>query len=299
MATMTLAAPAKVNLLLRITGRRADGYHLLDMVNVPLALADELRISSCVPRPASCVETRHFASNGITLMCDHPDVPLNATNLCYRAAVAIREAAGRTDPIAIHLTKRVPIGGGLGGGSSDAAAVLRALNTVWGLGWSTQRLAEVGVRLGADVPFFCYEGPARVGGIGEHVEICEGFPRLWVLLVNPRVNISTQWAYAQYDLNLTVPHPHVSSLPRFIERFEDVTAFLANDLETITAAHYPVIREMRQRLDAAGAAATQMSGSGATVFGLFATREARDRAEGMMRRTDWLVIPTESTHGGA
>lgn len=299
MATLTLVAPAKVNLLLRITGRRADGYHLLDMVNVPLALADELRISSCVLRPASCVETRHFASNGITLMCDHPDVPLDSTNLCYRAAMAMREAAGRTDPIAIHLTKRIPIGGGLGGGSSDAAAVLRALNIVWGLGWSTAQLAEVGVRLGADAPFFCYGLPARVAGIGERVEIYEGFPRLWILLVNPCVNVSTKWAYAQYDLNLTVSHPHVSSLPRFIERFEDVTALLANDLEMITAAHYPVIREMRNTLNAVGAAATQMSGSGATVFGLFVTREARDRAEKRVRRTDWLVIPTESAHGGA
>lgn len=282
MADITIPAPAKINCVLRIVGRRPDGYHLLQMLNVPLTLADTVTVST----------TGH--GGGITLQCDHPDVPSGSTNLCYRAAVAMRETAGRGDPIAIHLIKRIPIGGGLGGGSSDAAAVLQALNQLWGLGWSVGQLAEVGVRCGADVPFFCQGRPAIVEGIGEHVTICEEFPKLWILLVNPNIQISTKWVYQQYDFSLTATTPHGSQLPRFFERFEAVAALVTNDLGPVTTERYPVIREMVDALVTVGASAAAMSGSGATVFGLFATREARDRAAQEIAQPEWVVIPTES-----
>ncbi|MBI2345611.1 MAG: 4-(cytidine 5'-diphospho)-2-C-methyl-D-erythritol kinase [Deltaproteobacteria bacterium] len=297
MTAITVRAPAKINLFLRIVGRRTDGYHLLQMLNVPLQLADTLFIES--PALANYGAKSCFARDGISLVCEHPEVPLDETNLCYRAAEAMRAAAARCESVRIAIEKQIPIGGGLGGGSSDVAAVLCGLNHLWQLGWPPTRLAEIGVRIGADVPFFCLGQPAMVEGIGEQVTLCRSFPKTWILLVNPRIQISTPWAYQQYDLGLTASTPHVSSLPRFLERFEDVAALVGNDLESVVANRYPVVREMIGALRQSGAAAAGMTGSGSTVFGLFATRERRDSAVRAYAGSGWLVIPTESVDSGA
>lgn len=293
MSALTLHAPAKVNLQLRVLGRRADGYHLLRMIMVPLTVGDTIVVSDEAPSSSAAHWYRH---DGINLCCEHSPIPLDANHLCVRAAAAMREASGRRDAtITMCLTKRIPVAAGLGGGSSDAAAVLRALNTLWNLHWEPQALAEIGLRLGADVPFFCWGGPAVVEGIGERVTPLTKFPVIPMLLINPNVPVATAEVYRRFAsaFCLTDPPPDASAPPIF-ERFEDVTACLANDLEPITTALVPILATLRDRLRKNGAEAVLMSGSGPTMFGLFRTMAARDAALESLRGTGWWVCATET-----
>lgn len=281
MTSLQLQAPAKVNLSLHVIGRRPDGYHLLRMVNVPLTLHDRITVT-----------TSPSATSEIQLTCDRDDLGPTDENLCVRAARVMQLAAKRTDAIQIDLQKVIPVGAGLGGGSSNAAAVLKGLNRLWGLDWSPQQLAQLGEPLGADIPFFCYEGPARVGGIGERVEQYQSFPDLYFLLVNPRVKVDTALIFKAYALELT-SHNVDGSTPPFLQRFEDVTGILRNDLEAITMARVPEIRSVKRQLSDAGADGVLMSGSGATVFGVFRDAGARDWAYDVLDGTPWWRCKTE------
>ena len=171
MRTMQSLAPAKINLYLRIVGRRPDGYHLLDSMMVPISLYDDIHIT--VARGE-----RRGASPGAALVvhCDDPTVPDDETNLAYKAAALVCQEAGLQARIAIHLRKRIPAGAGLGGGSSNAATVLKSLNALLALGWTEAHLCQLGARLGADVPFFIPCRPARIGGIGEIVTTVPPLP---------------------------------------------------------------------------------------------------------------------------
>lgn len=282
---MKIFSPAKINCHLRVTGRRADGYHLLRMVMVPLDFGDDLDIVLDATAPPDGWQT--WTRDDITVQSAPSAVALDQTHLCYRAALAMCEAVGGEGPVTIRLAKRIPVGGGLGGGSSNAAAVLHGLNRLWHLGWDAAQLARVGVQLGADVPFFCWGKPAVVGGIGEEVMPCGQFPNLPILLVNPVVHIATADIFRRIDFQLTPTRPDASFPPLF-ERFEDVTAILQNDLEMVTVPLYPVIAEIKQRLTVAGGAAL-MSGSGSTVFGVFRTAAARDAAYRSLQGSGWWL----------
>lgn len=285
MHEVTIFSPAKVNLRLAIVGRRPDGYHWLEMVMVPLDFGDDLVLS--VGGAGSGV---HFRSNEGTL-------PSDERNLCVRAAQLLQQAEGRADAVEIQLYKRTPIGAGLGGGSSNAAAVLRGLNQLWGLGWSASRLAAFGVQLGADVPFFCYGAPAVVRGIGDLVDCYNDFIELPILLVNPRRGVATAEIYKTYaqshHFQLTSTPPDASFRP-LLRSVGEVAAQLRNDLEAVTTQQMPVVREMRQALEAAGAVGTLMSGSGSTVFGVFASDAARNRAEAILAPRGWWLQATKS-----
>lgn len=265
MDSVVISAPAKVNAVLRVVGRRADGFHDLQMVMVPLTLSDSIEISS-IP-------------SGIELDIDgQADEGMRAQgNLAWKAAALMRDAAGHSDGVRIRLTKRIPVAAGLGGGSSDAAAVLRGLSRLWNLGWKPQRLAELGKRLGADVPFFCYDGPAFVEGIGDRVMPYEKFPSLLFLLINPGFSVSTPWVYQQWDLQLT-PKGADARVRQLFQDFRDVIASLRNDLEAVTVPAYPEIVQIKKFLIDSGAAGALMSGSGPTVFGIFEGRSERDAA---------------------
>lgn len=294
MSALTIHAPAKVNFQLRVLGRRADGYHLLRMIMVPLTFGDTIVISDEIPPSSSAAHW--YTHDGINLCCENSPVPLDASHLCVRAAAAMREATGRRDAtITMRLTKRIPVAAGLGGGSSDAAAVLRALNRLWNLQWEPQALAEIGLRLGADVPFFCWGGPALVEGIGERVTPLKKFPVIPMLLINPNVPVATAEVYRRFAGSFCLTdHPPDASAPPNFERFEDVTACLANDLEPITTALVPILVTLRDRLRKNGAEAVLMSGSGPTMFGLFRTVAARDAALEPLRETGWWVCATET-----
>lgn len=291
-------APAKINLGLRIVGRRPDGYHLLDSLFVPLTLADDVTVAIDAAGPGTGRPGVAIEVVGEDAVPGAETVPSDDTNLAARAARAFLEAAGpaagSVGSIRIRLRKRIPAGAGLGGGSSDAGAVLRTLARALPGGPSGSALSALALGLGADVPFFLAPRPARVRGIGERIEPFEGLPRLAVVLVNPGISLSTAEVYRKSDERgtalghgLTAPDPGptmraLSGLGGDPDSLSQLPGF-TNDLEPAAVCLCPEVGRLRDRLRAAGAIWAGMSGSGATVFGLFATeaeaREALDRAE--------------------
>lgn len=268
---MRILAPAKVNLFLRIVGRRADGYHLLDSVMAPVSLYDEIEVTA---------EVRNTRRSHIRVTCDDPAIPADRSNLAHRAAALICRTAGLRTRITISLRKQIPAGAGLGGGSSDAAAVLTALNHLLDLKLTPDRLSRLAVRLGADVPFFLAGGAARVSGIGEVVTRLPRLPRRWLTLVVPCFSVSTVWAYQEFDL-LTRDAPvdtEAAWAPSFeAGRWPNPSAFV-NDMERAVLPVHPSLTEQKDCLRSLGARAALMSGSGSAVFGVFTNRAAAARA---------------------
>lgn len=287
-ASTTVLAPAKINLVLRILDRRPDGYHNLWSLMQTVQLEDELSI---------------FLSNNhstINLRCDDPTLKTDSSNLIYRAAVAVLERSGRVIGLDMILAKRIPMGAGLGGGSSDAAATIIGLNQLLNLGWSIEQMADVGQALGSDVPFFFLAPSATVEGRGEKVvpvRIKGG--RRWVVLVNPGFPVETKWAYQQLSLTRTGVRP-LSDVHRALGKasepsWEDVLQAADNDFETPVFKAHPTLRGIKQKLLAAGAEAALLSGSGATVFGVFYDETTARQAE-IGFRTDpgfkVYIVPT-------
>jgi 4-diphosphocytidyl-2-C-methyl-D-erythritol kinase len=275
MNEITLTAPAKVNYRLDVLRRRDDGYHDLRMIMQPIDLCDEVAI-------------RRVEQPGIAVHCGADGVPEGEGNIAWRAARALFDPADAGFGLRIDIIKRIPVAAGLGGGSSDAAAVLDGVNRLLGLGLSRERLREVGVTLGADVPFFLLGGPALAEGIGERLTPLEGIPRAWLVLVNPGIPVSTAWVYGNVNLSLTTGHL-IPYIPLFYGDLSEVAAILANDLERVTMEAHPVIARIKERLLAAGALGALMSGSGPTVFGLFDRQQAAEDACAALMETGWFV----------
>jgi 4-diphosphocytidyl-2-C-methyl-D-erythritol kinase len=229
----------------------------------PLALYDTLTLNG--------------GGKGIVVVCDHPGVPQDASNLAARSANLFLDTvfAGHAPPVSgltIHIDKNIPVGAGLGGGSSDAAAVLKALNDYFGQPLTTQALMALGTRLGADVPFFIRGVPALATGIGDRLEPFLHLTPWTALLVYPNEVVSTAWVYKNLNLRLTKDEKKLSKF-NFDGRLFNVDEHLVNDLEPVTERAFPVIKEIKRMLLAHGAAGAMMSGSGSTVFGLFADPE--------------------------
>lgn len=271
----TFRAPAKINTSLHVLGKRADGYHELAMLMQPISLYDEITIGIA-------------AGDGIHVSCPGVDLPADAENITALATRAILAEAGIERSVSIEIIKNIPVAAGLGGGSSDAATVLLGLNEMMDLGFSCEKLRQIGVNLGADVPFFILGGPAWATGIGDVLEKVDSMPDLWYVLVNPGVAVSTAWVYG--NLVLTSPGD-VAKLRRFPRTTEDFVRLLHNDLEPVTAVKYPVVGEIKQRLVENGAIGSLMSGSGSTVFGVFTSEEtARIAADRMASEPEWRVF---------
>jgi 4-diphosphocytidyl-2-C-methyl-D-erythritol kinase len=255
--TSTCDAPAKVNLCLRIVGRRDDGYHLLDSIFAAIDLADRitLTVANAGPQRATAVEVH----------CPFPGVPTDRTNLVARAALAFLEACGLGADVTIAIDKRIPPGSGLGGGSSNAATVLRLLERALGLGVAPQRLQEMALGLGADVPFFLTGGCARVRGIGERVDPIAGWPGLGLVVALPPIAVSTAWAFRSYAGGFSTDPAEPAALANGAT---PGAALLRNDLESVVVPANPVIGDLKRALVDAGATAAVMSGSGAAVVGL-------------------------------
>ncbi len=250
----TTMAPAKLNIRLKITGRRPDGYHELVSIMVPVTLFDEIRIS-----PAA--EGIHLETEGIA-------VPGDETNLVFRAARAFLSHLGIRRGLSIGLTKRIPVAAGLGGGSSDAAATLTTLNRIFSHPLSPSALAGMAVRLGADVPFFLNAGPCLATSIGETLEPLMGWPRWWYVIVAPPLAVSTAWVYGRLKLKLT--SPELEYIVNILKKGRFAPSdLLENDLEAVTAKRFPVIETIKEQLMAAGAEGALMTGSGPCVFGVF------------------------------
>ena len=250
-ARVRVFAPAKLNLGLRILGRRGDGYHEIESVFAPLDLADEVEI-----------EIAEAARSEVTLALSGAPtgVPADATNLAARAAAEFLSAAGLARAVRIRLTKRIPAAAGLGGGSSDAGAVLRALAASFPDALEEPALARLALRLGADVPYFLAPRPARVGGIGERIQPLAEFAPLACLLANPGAPLSTAAVFAAFDAHPARPPPAFD---------RELGLDLGNDLEPAAERLCPAIAALRERLRALGARAVGLSGSGPTLFGIF------------------------------
>ncbi|MBI2884969.1 MAG: 4-(cytidine 5'-diphospho)-2-C-methyl-D-erythritol kinase [Candidatus Omnitrophica bacterium] len=263
MPPVQLRAPAKLNLYLRIVGRRPDGYHELETVFERIDLADELTFE---PWPDSTV----------TLTTDHPTLSVGPDNLILKAAKLLQQTAGVSTGAAIRLTKRIPVAGGLGGGSSDAATTLLGLNDLWGLSWSRARLKPLAAQLGSDVPFFLEEAAVAVGrGRGERCEPLRGVPTLWHVLVALPTALSTKdifddWDCAQAGAALTVPEGSLKILAHALSNgsLSELAQGLVNDLTPVAIRRCPLIATILSRLHEAGCPVVLMSGSGPTVFGL-------------------------------
>jgi 4-diphosphocytidyl-2-C-methyl-D-erythritol kinase len=273
-----VTAPAKVNLGLEILHRRPDGYHELETVFYRIALADTIEL--------------HDRSNGSSMTCDDPALGVGPDNLCLRAVEALRRVTSIDRGVHVVLHKRIPTGAGLGGGSSDAAAVLKGLNDRWSAGLSLERLKEIGATLGSDVPAFL-GGPLAFGsGRGEILEdLPSVFPH-WLVCVTPPVSVSTSWAYGHLQWHT---RPDRTSLrERYLRALPDLGALdrmLTNDFEDTVLPAYPQIADVKHRLREAGCEAALMSGSGSSVFGL--TKD-RTSAEAVARHFDRPFIVSVS-----
>ena len=262
---MRIRAPAKVNLSLRVVGKRRDGYHLIDTIMVPVDLYDEIEIARARPGAK------------ISVTCDDPKIPAGEKNLAYKAAALLLGKDAAKTPVAIHIKKRIPAGAGLGGGSSDAAAVLVGLNRLLRLKKSRRQLLRLAAKIGADVPFFIIRRPARARGIGERLKPLKSPGRLWLVIAYPGFPVSTAWAYRSLSFKLT-KNIVKTSLNRHVWPLRGSTFELVNDLEKPVFRRYPKVARLKRKLAEAGAAGTLMSGSGSSVFGIFSSGDKARRA---------------------
>ncbi len=267
-----MRCPAKVNLYLRVVGRRPDGYHEVVTVMQPLALADVLTVT--------------LGGEGISLTCDRPELPQGEENLVWRAARQFQEETGLKQGVRLSLAKQIPVAAGLGGGSSDAAGTLLALNDLAGKPLPQSRLHRLASLLGADVPFFLAREPAVGRGTGTQLSAVTLLP-YWYLLVNPGVPLSTRWVYENLDLagGPTLPASQAWDP-------EHPETWVGNDLGKVALKRFPELALLLAGLSEAGAWCQGISGSGPTLFGLFRTREAAHQAGLRLRRTfrGWLAV---------
>ena len=285
---VTVRAHAKINLDLRVLGTRPDGFHELRTVFQALALHDTIE---CVPRVGP------FA-----IECDTAGVPLDRSNLVWRAAEALWRALRREGPVRdllVRLHKKIPLQGGLGGGSADAAATLVGLAHAWRVPLRATQFVDVAATLGADVPFFLSGGTALGLGKGDEIYPLADLPRHWVVLLIPGFGVASVDAYAWYDAERDLGHgPGVREAQYVPGPWPSRAAQMINDLEAPIARHHPEIEQMKNALRRAGALAAAMSGSGSTVFGLFQKRKDAVLAVERLSGSGWRVILTESLGRG-
>jgi 4-diphosphocytidyl-2-C-methyl-D-erythritol kinase len=261
---MKILSPAKINLFLQITGKRPDGYHELFSLMCCVDLCDTIFL--------------RFGGKSIEIESNDPNIPLDETNLAHKAAALFFKTLHANDGLKITIEKSIPVAAGLGGGSSNAASVLQALNKRYGCPLSQDRLLAMGLGLGADVPFFIFRRPAFASGIGEILEAYPGRLPYHILLVYPEVKVSTAEVFRNLNLRLTKCKKKITN--PLLKKFGfDAAQHLCNDLETVTASKYPVINSIKKQLLAHGALGALMSGSGPTVFGLFSDQGKAGKAK--------------------
>jgi 4-diphosphocytidyl-2-C-methyl-D-erythritol kinase len=280
-----LTAAAKVNLALEILGKRTDGYHEIATVMQTVDLADRLTLED---------------ADELTMTTTAPDVPSDGGNLALRAAAALREAAKLDRGVRVTLDKRIPVAAGLGGGSSNAAAVLLGLNRLWGLRWRVPRLAEVAASLGSDVPFFLTGGVALGTGRGERMTPLTGMP-MALVLVNPRTPLSTAAVYGRVTRGMYTDGARTRTVMEALRTRKParVAASLYNGLEAATGELSQEMVRLRAALVAAGALGALMSGSGPTVFGVARSFEQARQIRARVARASWRSWAVRTVSGPA
>jgi len=315
--SLHLESPAKVNLRLEILKRREDGYHELRTVFQKISLHDTLYFSLKKER-------------GVSITADHPRLPVGKKNLVYRAVQSMLKVSGYGGGVHIEIEKRIPLGAGLGGGSSNAATTLKALNQLLEMNLPEKELMGMGLEVGADVPFFFLKSAAIGSGIGERLKKVK-LPDLWYVLIYPNFEVSTRWAYQNFVLTHSAAqnrsfdkgaekHPSGSTLSmhqplgwvaegltkqqfrfnvhKFLKTPDGISRILLNHLEAVVSKKYPQIGIMKKTLLSAGALGAMMTGSGPTVFGLFPEAKsaagAYEKIGKMVGRKGWEVFRAHS-----
>jgi len=286
MSVLEVSAHAKINLSLDVSGKREDGYHELRMIMQTIDLHDKVLI-----------ETTGEA--GITLECDNSWVPLDSRNTAWKAAQLMMEHCGIQTGIRINIRKRIPVAAGLAGGSADAAAVLRGLNKLFSAGLDRQRLKELGKQVGADVPY-CIEGGTMLAeGIGERLTPLRDFSGVDIVLVKPKIGVSTGWVYGNLKIAEIIrqdrPDTELLISALTTGNLSMVAAHMKNVLELVTIPRYGIVQEAKDRLLKAGALGSMMSGSGPTVFGIFLNTFAAVRAcDDLAKDRRWQCFRTKT-----
>lgn len=255
--TYTVKAPAKINLALDVLSKRPDGYHDVAMIMQTVALYDTISVRS--------------GFEGIKLTSDSSKIPIDETNIAYKAAHYLSTKYNVKRGAHIHIEKRIPVAAGLAGGSTDAAAVLKLLNKAWDLKLSKVELMDAGKKLGSDVPFCIQGGTCLAEGLGEKLTVIKSMSDCYILLAKPNISVSTQEVYQSLNLNEIEERPNIPAILQAIENQDimGISNSMVNVLETVTTKMHPIIVELKQKLMENGAIGSIMSGSGPTVFGVF------------------------------
>ena len=267
MEQITRKAYAKINIGLDVLRRREDGYHELKMIMQTVDICDDLLFEKT-------------AQPGIVIQTDRAELPVDGSNLIYKAADLLFREKGITEGVKITLTKRIPIAAGMAGGSSDAAAAMHSLNELFGMGYSIQELQALGVKLGADIPYCLVGGTMLSEGIGEILTPLPTPPDCFLVVAKPDIDVSTGFVYGNLHADSLTYHPDIDGMVEALRagNLRGITDRLGNVLETVTIKEYPVIEEIKELLCDMGAENALMSGSGPSVFGIFKKKETAEAA---------------------
>lgn len=267
MKIIKLQSPAKINVRLDVLKRRPDGYHDLRMINTAVSLYDEIECE--------------LTERGVEVICENDaNVPNGEQNIVYGVAKEILAYSNKNVGVNIRIKKNIPSAAGMGGGSSNAATVLMGLNEMLKINLSKDKLMQVGLRFGADVPFFIFGGPAIATGVGEELHKIKKMPKMPLVIITPNLRVPTKWVFEKYQ-PANDNKPLISSseeLPVQYATKKSLIKYLNNDLERVTTEKYPLVNDLKKVLQKTGAMACQMTGSGPTVFGIYATLEEAQAA---------------------
>ena len=288
---MRLQAFAKINLGLDVLGKREDGYHEVRMIMQTIRMYDQL-------------DMRKSVEPGIHLTTNKKYIPVDENNLVWRAAKLMMDTCGIIEGVSIHLHKVIPVAAGMAGGSSDAAATLVGMNRLFHCGLSKEKLMELGVQIGADVPYCVLRGTALAEGIGEKLTVLPPMPDCWILIGKPGISVSTKYVYTTLDLNTDTVHPDIDGMKKALEdgNLYGITERMGNVLQDVTIPAYPEVERIKEQMKTLGAVNAMMSGSGPTVFGIFDIEEKAQEACQKLRESGscqqvFLTVPFNN-YGG-
>lgn len=271
MDEIAIKCPAKINLSLDVVGKREDGYHLVKMIMQNVSLVDTVTVRR--------------NSERIKVYCDVKDVPCNETNSAYKAAKIMFERYNLKGGVDILIDKQIPVAAGLAGGSTDAAGVIKAINSLYNMNLGIDEMMEIGVKVGADVPYCILGGTALAEGIGEVLTPLKPIKDVWCAIAKPPISVSTREVYGKLRMDEIVRHPDIKRLIDYIERqdYDNLAQNMVNVLETVTIKDYPVIFEIKNIMMEFHALGSLMTGSGPTVFGLFEDKTSAERCYNRLR----------------